>query len=155
MQCRLFIISHLAPKIPVKSSTQEEVKKNVPELTDEQHAKIKEDIKKEKEEFIKQQVLISFLDDFYIFHVIYSSFSSLSQLLGKSTVKLLGKSNLYLCSNLFFCHLQKEKEAEIKKEEKEKLLKMTVPVEHAYVVDGNPGDPQVKERRDFIHKVID
>lgn len=51
--------------------------------------------------------------------------------------------------------MQKEKEAEIKKEEKEKLLKMTVPVEHAYVVGGNPRDPQVKERRDFIHKVVD
>lgn len=62
---------------------------------------------------------------------------------------------LYLCSNLTFRYLQKEKEAEIKKEEKEKLLKMTVPVEHAYVVGGNPRDPQVKERRDFIHKVID
>ena len=55
----------------------DQVKKNVPELTDE-HAKIKEDIKKEKEEFIKQQVLMSFLDDFRVFHVIYSSFSSLS-----------------------------------------------------------------------------
>lgn len=55
-----------------------QVKKNVPELTDEQHAKIKEDIKKEKEEFIKQQVLMSFLDNFRVFHVIYSSFSSLS-----------------------------------------------------------------------------
>ena len=56
----------------------DQVKKNVPELTDEQHAKIKEDTKKEKEEFIKQQVLMSFLDDFRVFHVIYSSFSSLS-----------------------------------------------------------------------------
>lgn len=63
----------------------DQVKKNVPELTDEQHAKIKEDIKKEKEEFIKQQVLMSFLDDFRVFHVIYSSFSSLSQLFGKFT----------------------------------------------------------------------
>ena len=63
----------------------DQVKKNVPELTDEQHAKIKEDIKKEKEEFIKQQVLMSFLDDFRVFHVIYSSFSSLRQLFGKFT----------------------------------------------------------------------
>ena len=63
----------------------DQVKKNVPELTDEQHAKIKEDIKKEKEEFIKQQVLLSFLDNFRVFHVLYSSFSSLSHLFGKFT----------------------------------------------------------------------
>lgn len=63
----------------------DQVKKNVPELTDEQHAKIKEDIKKEKEEFIKQQVLLSFLDNFRVFHVLYSAFSSLSQLFGKFT----------------------------------------------------------------------
>lgn len=63
----------------------DQVKKNVPELTDEQHAKIKEDIKKEKEEFIKQQVLMSFLDNFRVFHVIYPSFSSFSQLFCKFT----------------------------------------------------------------------
>lgn len=82
---------------------QEKEKKKIPELTDEQHAKMKEEIKKEKEEFIRQQ---------------------------------------------------KEKEEEIQQEHKEKLLKMTVPPEHGVKIEGDPTDPDVRNKRDFIKKMM-
>ena len=50
---------------------------------------------------------------------------------------------------------QKAKELEIENERKQKLLKMTVSPEHGVDTGGEPKDPEVKKKRDFIKKVED
>jgi len=54
----------------------------------------------------------------------------------------------------YFIQQQKEKEKEIQKVEKEKLLQMTVAPEHGHVIAGDPVNPEVMNRRDFIKKMM-
>ncbi|XP_047128669.1 mannosyl-oligosaccharide 1,2-alpha-mannosidase IA isoform X1 [Hydra vulgaris] len=55
---------------------------------------------------------------------------------------------------LAFIEKQKEKEREIERERKQQLLRISVPPEHGVLTGGEPEDPDIKNKRDTVRKMM-